>query len=57
MNAGFNWLEEPGEIWTIAIETGTGTQLKLEKGGTVLVVNDHVVIQQPSEESGRATIA
>lgn len=50
LSAGFNWLEEAGEIWTFDIETGKGNKLRLEKGGTVLVVNDHVVIQQPSEE-------
>jgi D-galactose 1-dehydrogenase len=50
MSAGFNWLEETGEIWTIAIETQKGTKLKLEKGGTVLVVNGDVKIANPSEE-------
>lgn len=50
MSAGFNWLEESGEIWTIAIETQKGTQLKLEKGGTVLVVNGKQTIANPSEE-------
>lgn len=50
LSAGFNWLEESGEIWTIAIETGKGQQLKLEKGGTVLRINDAVVIENPSEE-------
>jgi len=50
LSAHFNWLEETGEIWTVAIETARGNQLRLEKGGTVLVLNDHVVIQNPSEE-------
>lgn len=50
MSAGFNWLEESGEIWTIAIETGTGTQLKLEKGGTVLVVDGKQQVAEPSTE-------
>jgi D-galactose 1-dehydrogenase len=50
MSAGFNWLEETGEIWTIAIVTEAGTRLKLEKGGTVLVVNDEQKIANPSEE-------
>lgn len=50
LTAGFNWLEETGEIWTVAIETQKGSKLRLEKGGTVLVINDHVVIQNPSEE-------
>ena len=50
MSAGFNWLEESGEIWTIAIETLKGTQLKLEKGGTVLQVNGAETVANPSEE-------
>jgi D-galactose 1-dehydrogenase len=48
--AGFNWLEESGEIWTIAIETRKGTQLKLEKGGTVLKVDGKETVANPSEE-------
>ncbi len=50
MTAGFNWLEESGEIWTIRFETMQGDELKLEKGGTVLRVNGNVTIENPSEE-------
>jgi len=50
LSAGFNWLEESGEIWTIAVETRKGTQLKLEKGGTVLKVNGQETVANPSEE-------
>lgn len=50
MSAGFNWLEESGEIWTIAIETKSGRKLKLEKGGTVLSVDGEVTVANPSEE-------
>jgi D-galactose 1-dehydrogenase len=50
MSAGFNWLEETGEIWTIAIETGAGRQLKLEKGGTVLKIDGKTEVQNPSTE-------
>jgi len=50
MSAGFNWLEESGEIWTISFETLKGDQLKLEKGGTVLRINGAVTIENPSEE-------
>jgi D-galactose 1-dehydrogenase len=53
MSAGFNWLEESGEIWTIGIETLRGDELKLEKGGTVLKVNGSTVIENPSEEYER----
>jgi D-galactose 1-dehydrogenase len=53
MSAGFNWLEESGEIWTIAIETVKGDQVTLEKGGTVLRVNGAVALEAPSEEYER----
>jgi D-galactose 1-dehydrogenase len=53
MSAGFNWLEESGEIWTIAFETVAGDSLKLEKGGTVLRVNDEIIVEAPSEEYER----
>ena len=50
MSAGFNWLEEAGEVWTIAVETRKGTRLGLERGGTVLTVNGLETIANPSEE-------
>ncbi len=50
LSAGFNWLEETGEIWTIAIETRKGTRLLLEKGGTVLKVDGVETVANPSEE-------
>ncbi len=53
MSAGFNWLEESGEIWTIRIETKKGRELKLEKGGTVLRIDGVIEIEEPSEEYER----
>jgi D-galactose 1-dehydrogenase len=53
MTAGFNWLEESGELWTIRIETLRGDELLLERGGTVLRVNGAVAIENPSEEYER----
>ncbi|WP_375450283.1 Gfo/Idh/MocA family protein [uncultured Devosia sp.] len=50
MSAGFNWLEESGEVWTIRFETGTGDVLKLEGGGRTLRVNDQVVVQHGDGE-------
>ncbi|MDB5538642.1 MAG: galactose 1-dehydrogenase [Devosia sp.] len=50
LSAGFNWLEESGEIWTVAIETLKGSKLRLEKGGTVLQVNGDTTVSNPSEE-------
>lgn len=50
LSAGFNWLEESGEIWTIAITTRKGTELKLERGGTVLKVNGTETVANPSTE-------
>src|SRR5215217_6385682 len=45
LSAGFNWLEESGEIWTIRFETGKGNEIKLENGGRLLRVNGEVVLQ------------
>ena len=50
MSAGFNWLEESGEIWTIRFKTLKGDELKLERGGSVLRVNGDVTIETPGEE-------
>lgn len=50
MSAGFNWLEESGEIWTIRFETQKGDELKLERGGSVLRVNGNVTIENKGEE-------
>jgi D-galactose 1-dehydrogenase len=50
MSAGFNWLEESGEIWTIRIETGKGDELKLENGGRLLRLNGSPVIENPDNE-------
>ncbi|MEO9297313.1 Gfo/Idh/MocA family protein [Devosia alba] len=50
LSAGFNWLEESGEIWTIRFETGTGDVVKLEGGGRTLKVNDAVVLQHGDGE-------
>lgn len=50
LSAGFNWLEESGEIWTIRFETGTGDVVKLEGGGRTLKINDAVVLQHGDGE-------
>ena len=50
LSAGFNWLEETGEIWTITIETGKGRRLNLEKGGTVLKVGGKIRVAEPQQE-------
>ena len=50
LSAGFNWLEESGEIWTIRFETGTGDIIKLEGGGRNLTINDELVLQHGDSE-------
>ena len=50
MSSGFNWLEESGEIWTIQVTTGTGDDLKLERGGRTLRINGDVVLEHGDEE-------
>lgn len=50
ISAGFNWLEEHGEVWTFTIETGAGKQLLLQNGGATLTIDngqpEHI---QPTE--------
>lgn len=50
MSAGFNWLEEKGEIWTIAVTTKRGDDLTLENGGRLLRVNGKVVAEHGDDE-------
>ena len=50
LSAGFNWLEESGEIWTIRIVTRKGDELKLENGGRKLSVNGAEKIQHGDDE-------
>ncbi len=50
LSAGFNWLEETGEIWTIRIVTRKGDELKLENGGRKLSINGVQKIQHGDDE-------
>ncbi len=50
LSAGFNWLEESGEIWTIRIETATGKVLLLERGGRSLTVDGELVLEHGDNE-------
>ena len=50
MSAGFNWLEESGEIWTIRVETLAGKEIKLEGGGRTLRINGEIVDQHGDDE-------
>ncbi|MFC3705181.1 Gfo/Idh/MocA family protein [Devosia honganensis] len=50
LSAGFNWLEESGEIWTIRIVTGTGDDIALEHGGRTLRDNGEVVLEHGDAE-------
>jgi D-galactose 1-dehydrogenase len=50
LSAGFNWLEESGEVWTIRVLTGRGDTLLLENGGRKLSVNGAPVIENPDNE-------
>lgn len=50
LSAGFNWLEESGEVWTFTIETGTGDTLLLENGGAKLTINGSVELEAPNTE-------
>jgi D-galactose 1-dehydrogenase len=50
LSAGFNWLEESGEIWTFRIETGQGRTLLLERGGRSLTVDGELVLEHGDGE-------
>lgn len=50
IGAAFDWLEEAGEVWTIAIRTGTGRQLRLEAGGRRLVVDGRTMRENADME-------
>jgi predicted dehydrogenase len=39
LTASLDWRRSEGEEWTIAVETTDGTQLRLEGGGSTLVLN------------------
>ncbi|MBE7734013.1 Gfo/Idh/MocA family protein [Devosia faecipullorum] len=50
LSAGFNWLEESDEIWTIAFTTGRGNSVSLEGGGRLLRVNGKTVLEHGDAE-------
>lgn len=50
ISAGFNWLEEHGEVWTFAIETGEGKQLLLQNGGATLTIDGGQALHHPPSE-------
>ncbi|MBJ6989074.1 MULTISPECIES: Gfo/Idh/MocA family oxidoreductase [unclassified Devosia] len=50
LSAGFNWLEESGEIWTVHVVTGTGNDIKLEGGGRRLIVNGQLILEHGDAE-------
>jgi hypothetical protein len=39
LTASLDWRRSEGEEWTIAVETADGTQLRLEGGGSTLLLN------------------
>jgi D-galactose 1-dehydrogenase len=50
LSAGFNWLEESGEIWTLHIVTATGNDIKLEGGGRRLTINGELILEHGDVE-------
>lgn len=50
ISAGFDWLEKNGEVWTFTIETGKGQQLKLEAGGSRLLIDGVVALDESMAE-------
>lgn len=50
LSAGFNWLEESDEIWTIAFTTVLGNSVSLERGGRLLRINGETVLDHGDAE-------
>ena len=50
MTAEFDWRQQGGEIWTIAIETDRPEQLSLTHGGSKLFVDGKLAAEAPSTE-------
>src|SRR5258708_27146457 len=48
LHASLDWRRSEGEEWTIAIKTNDGTSIRLEEGGTRLILNDG----EPSIDDG-----
>jgi predicted dehydrogenase len=53
ISAGFDWREEKDEIWTIAVETADGLELRLSGGGARLEVEGGEAVEAPREEYPR----
>ena len=50
LTAEFDWRQQGGEIWTIAIETDKPEQLHLTHGGTKLLVDGQMTVEAPPAE-------
>ena len=50
MSADFDWRQTGEQTWEIDITTTDSMALKLEKGGTILIVNGKTVMEAPMEE-------
>jgi D-galactose 1-dehydrogenase len=50
MTADFNWLEDNADIWTIRVETDAGHEVVLDRHGSLLRVDGHVVVDNQPEE-------
>ena len=53
LTAEFDWRQQGGEIWTIAIETEGGERLTLTHGGAKLLIDDKPTLEEaPAEYAG-----
>ena len=50
MSADFDWRQTGEQTWQIEIVTEDGLQLNLLKGGTVLQVNNKIILEAPMQE-------
>lgn len=50
ITANFDWLEENGEVWEFTIETGAGQHLKLEAGGSRVLIDGRSAVSESLAE-------
>lgn len=50
LRAEFDWRQQGGEVWDITVGTAGGHTLKLERGGSRLLVDGALVVEEKPEE-------
>lgn len=53
IGASLDWRQEGEQTWTIHVTTTDGEAMMLSAGGTILTVQDELIVEEPSEEYER----